>query len=79
MIMTMMMMMIMMMKTTVQPPIPPHPTHLRCFCSFSVSSTLPHVMFSCHIVNIHHDEEEEEEEKEKEEEDYYAVHRKLFP
>ena len=36
-------------------------------------------MFSCHIVNIHHDEEEEEEEKEKEEEDYYAVHRKLFP
>ena len=44
-----------------------------------MSSTLFNTMFSCHIVNIHHDEEEEEEEKEKEEEDYYAVHRKLFP
>ena len=53
------------------PPLP-HPIPLQCFCSFSVSSTLPHVVFSCHIVNIHNDDDEKEE-------DYHAVHRNLFP
>ena len=42
----------MMMMKTIKQSIP------RCFHSFSTSSILSHVVFSCHIVDRHHDDDD---------------------
>ena len=34
----------------------------RCFHSFSMSSTLPGVVFFSHIVNIHHNDDDDNED-----------------
>ena len=35
---------------------------VSCFRSFSVSSALSHVVFYCHIVNIHHNDDDDNED-----------------
>ena len=51
---------------------------VSCFRSFSVSSALSHVVFYCHIVNIHHDEGHGDSNDD-DDDDHHAVHPKMFP